>query len=237
MRCDISEMLQRQFYFFGTYVLEEDLLHCWEAEAERARIVFDVGANAGIFSLTALAANRNAVVHAFEPTPEIAARLRRTAVENALAQLHVHEAAVAGTDGRATLRRWRGELDSNEGMNFITVPDEPGTELVRTVSLDSFCETHRLGRIDLLKLDIQGQEPLALAGAKQLLAAGRIGTIFCELNWAPRAGERCPATEVIQTLEASGYEFSPPATPLHWRPSGPWLRGLSDVIARVHAAA
>ena len=29
MSCDLSEMLQRQFYFFGTYFLEEDLLSCW----------------------------------------------------------------------------------------------------------------------------------------------------------------------------------------------------------------
>ena len=29
MSCDLSEMLQRQFYFFGTYFLEEDILSCW----------------------------------------------------------------------------------------------------------------------------------------------------------------------------------------------------------------
>jgi hypothetical protein len=28
MPCDLGEMLQRQFYFFGTYFLEEDMLQC-----------------------------------------------------------------------------------------------------------------------------------------------------------------------------------------------------------------
>jgi len=46
MSCDLTEMLQRQFYFFGTYFLEEDMLSCWETAARGAKVVFDVGANA-----------------------------------------------------------------------------------------------------------------------------------------------------------------------------------------------
>src|ERR1700745_3709482 len=65
MSCDLSEMLQRQFYFFGTYLLKEDLLDCWAAISRDAKVVFDVGANAGIYSLAALAAQPDAVVHAF----------------------------------------------------------------------------------------------------------------------------------------------------------------------------
>src|ERR1035441_6632313 len=55
MSCDVSEMLQRQFYFFGTYFLEEDILSCWETAAKGAKIVLDIGANAGVYSLAALA--------------------------------------------------------------------------------------------------------------------------------------------------------------------------------------
>ena len=69
MPCDLGEMLQRQFYFFGTYFLEEDILRCWEAAAKGAKVVLDVGANAGIYSLAALAAQPDVTVYAFEPTP------------------------------------------------------------------------------------------------------------------------------------------------------------------------
>src|SRR3990172_5503559 len=75
MPCDLSEMLHRQFYFFGTYLLAESVLDCWENAAKGARVIFDVGANAGIFSLAALAVQPEAIVHAFEPTPEIATGL------------------------------------------------------------------------------------------------------------------------------------------------------------------
>ena len=72
MQCDISEMLQRQFYFFGTYFLEEEIIDCWRETARGAKVIFDVGANAGIYSLAALACEPNVTVYAFEPTPEIA---------------------------------------------------------------------------------------------------------------------------------------------------------------------
>lgn len=74
---DLGEMLQRQFYFFGTYYLERHLIDVWQQLARDCLVIFDVGANAGIYSLAATAVNSKAMVHAFEPTPEIAARLRQ----------------------------------------------------------------------------------------------------------------------------------------------------------------
>src|SRR6266852_8891167 len=37
MICDLSQMLQRQFYFFGTYFLEEDIVSSWQTAAKGAR--------------------------------------------------------------------------------------------------------------------------------------------------------------------------------------------------------
>jgi FkbM family methyltransferase len=143
--CDISEMLQRQFYYFGTYFLEDEILACWENQARSAQTVFDIGANAGIFSLAALAVNPSAKVHAFEPTPEIAARLRATVAMNGLSNLTVNEVAVGDHDGDATLRRWRGVGNNNEGMNFIATDGSDG-EPVLLASLDRYCAGSRAGR-------------------------------------------------------------------------------------------
>jgi FkbM family methyltransferase len=231
MPCDISEMLQRQFYFFGTYFLERRTLQCWQHEAKHAEVIFDVGANAGIFSLAAAAVQPRAIVHAFEPTPEIAARLRETVAINGLDRVRIHETAVAAHDGQASLVRWRGALDSNEGMNFIQVGITPDAERVSTVSLDSFSGQHGIERIDLLKLDVQGQEGLVLTGAKQLLASGRIGTIFMELNWS-EPGRPCAATEAIAALESCGYQFAEPHCPPRWAPSGEWMRNTSEIVAK-----
>jgi FkbM family methyltransferase len=233
MSCDLSEMLQRQFYFFGTYFVEEDILSCWETVAKGAKVVLDVGANAGIYSLAALAIQPDATVHAFEPTPEIAAQLRATAKLNALDTLFVHEVAVLSKDGQATLRRFRGELGTNEGMNFISQDvGNSDAERVQAVSLDQFCHDHSIDRVDLLKLDVQGQELSALKGAERLIRAGGVGTIFMELNWARSAGAICAATESIDLLARADYLFSSPGRCLNWEKAGEWLRSLSDVVAR-----
>jgi FkbM family methyltransferase len=96
------------------------IVTCREATAKWATVVLDVGANAEIYSLAALAVQPNAIVHAFEPTPEIAARLRVTAKLNGLENLFVHEVAVSSKNGAAILKRFRGDLGTNEGVNFIS---------------------------------------------------------------------------------------------------------------------
>ena len=233
MSCDLSEMLQRQFYFFGTYLLEEDLLRCWVALSKGAKFIFDVGSNAGIYSLAAIAVQPDVVVHAFEPTPEIAARLRATAELNHLGNLYVHEAAVLGENGHALLNRYRGELGNNEGMNFVTESSsQSDAERVTTVSLDQFCRGRSIDFIDLLKLDVQGHEYSALRGAQHLIRAGRVGTIFMELNWWAKAGGQSPADESVRLLGEAGFLFSKPGTLLKWEKAGDWLRGLGDIVAR-----
>jgi FkbM family methyltransferase len=227
--CDLREMLQRQLYFFGTYYLERDLLACWGRLSVDARVVFDVDANAGIYSLAALAANSRAVVHAFEPTPEIAERLRKTRALNHLAGLNVQQVAISDRAGFAMLVRCRGGND-NDGMNYIQSDIHPDAEQVPTNTLDAFCLSHGIGQIDLLKLDIQGAEAAALRGASTLLQAGRIRTLFIELNWGNSAN--CPASQSIEQLEAYGSHFAAPRQELNWKPSGPWLRDHSDIIAR-----
>jgi FkbM family methyltransferase len=231
--CDLDEILQRQLYFFGTYFVEENIIRCWQHAARQATVMFDVGANAGIYSLAALAVQPDLVAHAFEPTPEIAARLRRTAALNGLRNLKVHEVAVYRETGYVTLNRCRGEFGSNEGMNFITAAsDFPDGERVEAVCLDRFCHERKIHRIDLLKLDIQGQEHAALMGAIDLLVSGRVGMIFMELNWAKDPAEPCPAMDSIRLLQRAGFVFAAPDMPLSWREAGDWLRPLSDIVAR-----
>ena len=231
MPCDLSQPLQRQYYFFGTYFLEDHILAAWCAAARGARLVFDVGANAGIYSLAAVSAEPSAEVHAFEPTPEIAARLRRTVELNRLASVTVHQQAVSDHDGHAILRRCGEDVGGNEGMNYVVADRGDGDgERVPTVRLDTACRALQADRIDLLKLDIQGAEAAALEGAQDLLAAGRVDWIFMELNWD--MGPPCPAIDAVRRLEAAGYVFSAPGRRLDWRAPGDWMRRLSDVIAR-----
>jgi len=226
MDCDLSEMLQRQFYFFGTYFLEEAILDHWSALATQASVVFDVGSNVGIYSLSALAANPKVKVEAFEPTPEIAAHLLHTASANHLDRLTVHEAAVSSAAGAATLVYCRPE--DNGGMNFLGGSGAEGLK-VQTVTLDGVCAARGYRRIELMKMDIQGHEHEALLGASDLLARGAIDHIFLELNFS--GSEESHAAACVTLLKGHGYTFSAPGKQ-DFRPAGDWMRPLSDVVAR-----
>jgi FkbM family methyltransferase len=234
--CDLNEMLQRQYYFFGTYFAEEHILGAWFAAARDARVVFDVGASSGIYALAAIAASPRTLAHAFEPTPEIADRLRRIAALNRLERLVVHQEAVFDRDGVVALRRCGRDVGCNEGMNFVLESaSRASDEVVKAVTLDRRCANLGVARIDLLKLDIQGAEAAALAGAQALIEAGRIGMIFLELNWASQGP--CPAAQSIDRLERAGYLFAAPGPRLSWRPAGDWIRALRDVVAKAPGMA
>jgi FkbM family methyltransferase len=232
MNCDLNLVLQRQFYFFGTYFLEQENLACWSDYSKRAKVIFDVGANLGIYSLTSAAINPEARLFAFEPTAAIAAHLRRTLEENDLNMITVVEKAVARTSGTAVLNLWGSKAEGNEGMNFVT-QEAVATESVtiETVSLDDFCKLQGIEQIDLLKIDIQGNEPEALRGAERLLSEGRIRCIFTELNWETDPDKKAPAWEVVELLQKKGFVFASPTKNAVPKLAGEWLRGLSDVVA------
>lgn len=228
--CDLNAFIQRQIYFFGDYFLERDLLAIWADCARSASIILDVGANIGIYSVTAAAANPRAQVHTFEPTPEIATALRDVVQRNALGGVRVHENAVMNFDGIANLVRCRGELGSNDGMNYVVRGNQADTSQIHTVRLDSFCSEIGIDFIDLMKLDVQGHEATALKGAGELIG-NRIGVIFLELNWCDSLQHIDAAVDCIGLLSAAGYQFATTATWPNFRDAGDWLRDESDVIA------
>jgi FkbM family methyltransferase len=233
MDCDLRKHLQRQFYYFQTYFLEDRILSTWTRYAGDAIVVFDVGANAGIYSLAAAAVSPRIEIHAFEPTPEIALLLRATARINGLeGRLHVHETAVGVRSGSIFLNRLSGENDDNEGMNFVSTECRTvSSSEVPVVSLDAFCAERGLKEIHLLKVDVQGHEPAVFEGARGLIERGAIRSIFFELNWNHQNVDQCPALVAVKMLSHAGYRFVDPKRCEKPREAGPWLEALSDVVA------
>jgi hypothetical protein len=55
------------------------------------------------------------------------------------------------------------------------------TQVVAVTSLDDYCRSQNIGRIDFVKLDVEGMEPYVLQGAKTLLQERRIAAILIEI--------------------------------------------------------
>jgi FkbM family methyltransferase len=207
MECDLSKHIQRDFFFWGTYHYEKELLALWLKYAKDAQTIFDVGANVGVYSLYAASVNVCAAVHAFEPTQELAKKLVSHAHLNDFRNITVNQFAIGKFDDAGFVHICKGDDGENEGMNYVTAESSRLCQPVLIRSLDSYCAEHSISRIDLLKMDIEGGEYHALQGMDRLLSNKVIKCMFLELvEWtAIRYGHS--TANIKELLFSKGYQL------------------------------
>lgn len=74
---------------------------------------------------------------------------------------------------------------------------------IHTTTIDEFCRSRDLDRIDILKLDVQGGEFAALKGAGRMLAEQRISLIYMELILVPTYDGQRVLREYLELLEGN----------------------------------
>jgi FkbM family methyltransferase len=134
-------------------------------------VVVDCGANVGVFTRAALAAGARTVV-AIEPAPENILCLRRNFErEIASGAVILIEKGVWDKDDMLTLR-----VDPhNSAADSFVIHREDAHEGARAplTTLDKIVRELKLERVDFIKMDIEGAEQRALAGARETLAKHR----------------------------------------------------------------
>ncbi len=136
----------------------------------------DIGANIGITSMAlARKIGKAGKVYSFEPTPEYFNILRKNVRLNGLEDVvSVRELAVTDRVGRACFY--------HKGLSTGIVPEEGAERFeVRTVNVDRFLNEEKIERIDLINMDCEGSELLALKGAIETLRRNEV-MIFCEVH-------------------------------------------------------
>lgn len=116
----------------------------------------DVGANIGYTA--SVLSMRGAIVHAFEPHPQVFSELE--ANTRALSGVTAHRLALSDKDGESQLLLPEG-FEGNYGLARIS---DEGDITVECRRLDSL----GFGRVQVLKLDVEGHELPALCGAGDL---------------------------------------------------------------------
>lgn len=129
-------------------------------------VVFDCGANLGIFSL--LAAYRGAEVYAFEPISAARTELRRTLEMNPALKdrVHIVSAALSDEEGTAEFTVLDGTLVGSS----MVLSQQGRKETARLTTIDAFCEKEGLVPT-FIKADIEGAERQMMKGAVETLAA------------------------------------------------------------------
>ncbi len=182
--CDLRNVLAREVYFTGHYEPQET------ARSRRSLaaggVFVDVGAHWGYFSLVAAARlGASGRIVAVEADPRLYPTLARNFALNGLAHATAVQAAAADRPGVLTLRGFR-MADVNWGTSRLVgddaEPDAHDRFPVPARPIDALLDELHIGAVDLLKMDIEGAEALALAGMEAGLRAGRYRRVLIELH-------------------------------------------------------
>jgi FkbM family methyltransferase len=162
-------------------------------------VVLDCGANVGTHTKAALDAGASIVV-AIEPAPASVLCLRRNlAREIAAGRVIVRE---EGVWDRQEVRRLR--LHSRAAENsFVRSEGAEEGPLVPLTTIDNLVTELRLGRVDFIKMDIEGAERRALQGAAATIARFR-PRMEISVDHLPDDPEQVPA---VVKAAWSGYRM------------------------------
>jgi FkbM family methyltransferase len=163
MALSMRDHQHRSIYFHGEH--EPEITALFRRFLTPGAIVFDVGANAGYFSI--LTAELSGRAHAFEPNPGVRALLERSV---ALGSGEIVVVAAACSDCEGMVPLYLSD-PGNTGMSSVRRPaDGHGARIqVSTITLDAYAQSTG-ARPALIKVDVEGHEREALVGASRLLA-------------------------------------------------------------------
>lgn len=179
-----GHVIENELFWRGLNGWEQVSLELWVRLSRRSKVIFDIGANTGLYSLISHATNPAAEILAAEPMGPIFEKLQNNL---ALNKAPVHALCVALSDHDGTAEIFQDPenvhmLDaslnpaydaSNAALRPLTVP-------VRTVA--SVLEEYGLRSVDLLKIDVETHEPEVLAGFLSLIQRDRPTMLIEILN-------------------------------------------------------
>ena len=146
--------------------------------------VIDVGANIGNYSKKILKINSDTKLFAFEPHPKTFNRLKNNVKASLFYPLNL---GVGDKEEDLTLY----DYDTNDGSQHASLYKEviedlhkgkSNKHIVKVVTLDKFLTKQKIGHIDLLKIDVEGNEYNVLLGTKDYLSKKKIRAIHFEFN-------------------------------------------------------
>ena len=166
-------------------------------------IVFDVGTNIG--TIANWLANRTKHVHGFEPHPENIEMTRDQVKLRKTKNITLSQLALSKKPGTLQLhvKSFHGHHSLGDTAASPTVEKID----VEVETVDRYCSTHGIDRIDFLKIDVEGFEDDVLEGATSMLKDHRIGFVLFELRHSILASVDKHAKDIFTPLIENGYSI------------------------------
>lgn len=185
-------------------------------------IVFDVGANVGqsIERFSSIFKEQEYEIYSFEPTPKLFDILKRKydlkkniklfqlALDDKIAKSkffsYEYNAinSLIQTDENSKFYKSRQIALKNRDYSNFTNEIE-----VQTSTIDNIADEQNLDKIDVLKIDTQGNEDRVLAGSKKLLTSNKINLIKLELILGFGYQRQMSFLDIEKVLSPYGYRL------------------------------
>jgi FkbM family methyltransferase len=167
--------------FVSNYILcnyESYAVELFKSAIKDGATILDLGANVGYFSLIAAGqTGPNGKIYAFEPAPDNFNLLTRNIRVNGLPNIMPIQKAVGSESKSMTL--FLSESPDMHSLNPHPVSTTKGTMEVECTTIDDFMD----GRgVDVIKIDVEGNELHALNGMTKTIATSQSPVLFLELN-------------------------------------------------------
>ncbi len=179
-------------------------------EKETPLIIFDVGAYIGQVTTKYRALFPKAMIYSFEPFPDSFRELQKKS--QSLGQVKPFQLAIADKTGTKTFYVNADRLCNSllqrpsNPRKYYDANSECVAEIeVDVATIDHFCQKESIAEIDILKLDVEGTELLALKGASEKLTVESICLIYTEVMFVPHYEGGIMFYELYKCLSDYGY--------------------------------
>jgi FkbM family methyltransferase len=142
--------------------------------------MLDVGANTGLFTLLAAAANPMIKVCAFEPLASVNALLRANLALNPrlAGQINVYQLGLSNVAGSFDFYETINDhglvtTSSSLELGHAQQVGEYRKQVITTETMDAWASRLEIGRICLIKIDVEGHEYAVIEGARETIARHR----------------------------------------------------------------
>lgn len=164
-------LIENEIFWDGLHKGFEQVSYgLWEKLARKSDVIFDIGANTGIYSLVANSVNPASAIYAFEPVKRVFEKLEENRELNNFDFISIEE-GLSNYDGEAVIFDIeRDHVYSVTVNKNLYAKDEKVIETrIPVKRLDTFIEENGVKKIDLMKIDVETHEPEVLEGMGKYL--------------------------------------------------------------------
>ncbi len=196
---DVADPNPRDYFLKESF--EPELFAIARPFLANGGICFDVGASWGFCSFGLVdEVDRPVEFHLFEANPDIFRWLQKSRELHPAKSIHLLNCCVTSKPGVSRLKLSTADL----GGSFVS---SEGEREVPNLTLDDYLAARKIERVDFMKMDIEGHEPFALAGARQALQRGVFACVYFEVAPVTLARQGFTTQNLLAAFREAGFKL------------------------------